>query len=287
MRRVLVMGASGNTGTALLEQLRVHDVTPIAALRGGAASSTIPADCEYRLCGYGNAEQMASALADADGLFLLVPFHERMVAWGQQLVAEATRQRVDFIVRLSGLHAAPGCASKMGALHGQIDQVVKDSGIDYCILRCNSFMQNFSGIYRKMIQGHQVISLPEADAQSCFIDTADIAAVAARVFSEPEQHVNQVYDLSGPEALSNSEAAAMISEITGNTVRYQSVSDEEAEHSYRKMGIASWRIEVLTSLSRFIRAGNASEVTDAVSRILGRPAVDFNCFAARHRHCWQ
>ncbi|MGI9295726.1 MAG: NmrA family NAD(P)-binding protein, partial [Pseudomonadales bacterium] len=265
MQRVLVMGASGNIGTTLLKQLHGCGMVPVAALRDGAARSKIPAGCEYRICGYGNAKQAASALAETGGLFLLVPFHEEMVSWGEQLVAEAKRRRVDFIVRVSGLAAAPDCASKMGALHGQIDQAVKESGIDYCILRCNSFMQNFSGIYQKMIQRYRVISLPEADAQSCFIDTADIAAVTARIFSEPAKHVNQVYDLSGPKPLSNSKVAAIISDVTDNIVRYQPVSDEEAERSYRKMGISPWRIEVLTSLSRFIRAGNAGKATETVT----------------------
>ena len=249
-------------------------------------SGQLPTEGEYRLFNYGQAGQMAEALQGVDGLFLMVPFHEDMVAWAGQVVAEAKRQGVGFIVRLSGLDASPGCASAMGALHGQIDAVVKSSGIDFCILRCNSFMQNFSGMYRNMIRRHRLIALPEGDARSCFVDTADIAAVAARLFSEPEQHAGRVYDLCGPEPLGNSQVADIISVVTGSHVTYRPATEEDTERSYRKLGLSPWRIDVLMSLSRYIRQGYAARTTDAVNSILGRPARDFHSLARRHRDCW-
>jgi len=256
-------------------------------MRRSQPAGMLPAGCERRAFSYGDIEQVASAMAGIDGLFLLVPFDEQMVAWSEQVVAEAVRQGVKFIVRLSGLGAAVDCASAMGALHGQIDERVRASGIDYCILRCNSFMQNFTGHYGGMIRRHRLIALPEGDARSCFIDTADIAAVAARIFRESQLHSGQVYDLTGPEALTNAEAADIISSVITEPVVYRAVSDEQTGNSYRKLGLSPWHIATLMSLSRYIRQGHAAQSTETVQQILGRPPADFRSFAQRHRACWQ
>lgn len=286
MHTVLVTGATGNTGGALLEELVRSNMIPVAGVRAERTAWLLPGGCERRTFSYGNSEQIARAMVGIEGLFLLVPFHEQMVAWSEQVVAEAVRQGVKFIVRLSGLGAAPHCASAMGALHGQIDELVMGSGINYCILRCNSFMQNFTGHYRGMIRRHHLIALPEGDARACFIDTADVAAVAARIFMEPQLHAGKVYDLTGPESLSNAEAAGIISQVIGESVIYRAATDEQTESSYHKLGLSPWRIATLMSLSRYIRQGRAAQTTDMVQRILGRPPVDFRSFAFRHRALW-
>tara|TARA_R110001592_G_scaffold357416_1_gene660634 strand:+ start:216803 stop:217678 length:876 start_codon:yes stop_codon:yes gene_type:complete len=286
MLRVFITGASGNTGKVLLGELSQCGLVPVAGLRGERPTGLLPADCESRAFTYGNGEQAAAALAGIQGLFLLVPFHEEMIAWSEQIVAEAKRQGVTFIVRLSGLDASPDCASAMGALHGKIDELVMASGIDYCILRCNSFMQNFTGHYLGMIRRHRLIALPEGAARSCFVDTADVAAVAARIFAEPRLHAGKTYDVGGPEPLCNAAVADIISDVIGTGVTYRPATDEETERSYRKLGLSPWRIATLMSLSRYIRQGHAAQTTEVVEHVLGRPPVDFRHFAERHRGCW-
>ena len=138
-----------------------------------------------------------------------------------------------------------------------------------------------------MICRHRLIALPEGDARSCFIDTADVAALAARIFSEPQLHAGKVYDVGGPESLCNAEVADIISTVAGTLVTYRPVTDEETERSLRKLGLSPWRIATLMSLSRYIRQGHASQTSDIVNCILGRPPRNFRSFAQCHRDCWQ
>jgi uncharacterized protein YbjT (DUF2867 family) len=285
LSRVLVTGATGNTGSALLGELRGFAFEPVAALSCENAKSHLPESCHYRLCNFNETSQVSAALDGIDAVFLLLPFDEKMVGWGECVVEQAKEQNVRFIVRLSGLAAALNCGSKMGQLHGQIDEALKRSGIPYCILRCNSFMQNFTGIYRGMIR-RGVLSLPEGDARSGFIDTGDIAAVVAHIIKNPGPHVNRVYDLSGPELLSNTQAVEIISTVIGNPVRYRAMSEAAVRQAYDKLGISTWRSDVLESLSRFIREGNAEQLTNTVEKLLGRPPMSFREFAERHRNCW-
>jgi uncharacterized protein YbjT (DUF2867 family) len=285
LTRVLVTGATGNTGSALLNELSGSGIELVAALSCEEAKSRIPETCNYRLCNFDNAAQVGASLDGIDAVFLMLPFNEKMVIWGEQFVQQARRRGVRFIVRLSGLAAALDSGSRMGQLHGQIDESVKTSGIPWCILRCNSFMQNFTGIYRSMIR-HGVLSLPEGNARSAFINTGDIAAVAAQIFKNPEPHIHRVYDLSGPQILSNRQAVEIISEVIGSPVCYRAMSETEVRQIYERLGVSSWRSEVLDSLSRFIREGHAGKLTDSVEKLLGRQPETTRDFVERNRRCW-
>jgi uncharacterized protein YbjT (DUF2867 family) len=287
MARIFVTGATGNVGGGLLRELSAAGTVCIAGLRSDTDARQMPAQCETRNFDFADESLLQPALDGADGLFLMVPFCESMVEWGRRVVEAARSMRVRFIVRLSGLGAAADCPSAMGRLHGLIDEAVRESGIDHCILRCNSFMQNFSGLYRGMIRERGLIQLPEGDAKACFLDTADIASVAAAVLLAPALHRNRTYDLSGPEALANDEAARMLAEVTGRPIRYQPITPEQARKGYAKLGVSPWRIEVLDSLSRFIREGGAASPSLAVHRILGREPGSFRAFALRNRGVWQ
>lgn len=287
MTRIFVAGATGNVGSALLRELSARGASCIAGLRSKPDAPRISARCETRPFDFADASLLEPALDGADGLFLMVPFCEPMVEWGRRVVSAARSMRVRFIVRLSGLGAAVDCPSAMGRLHGLIDEAVRESGIDYCVLRCNSFMQNFSGLYRRMIRERGLIQLPEGDAKACFVDTGDIAAVAAAVLSAPARHRNRTYDLSGPEPLANDEAAEILSEVTCRTIRYQPITPEQARKGYAKLGVSPWRIEVLDSLSRFIRAGGAASPSPDVRRVLGREPGSFRAFARTHREVWR
>jgi hypothetical protein len=78
----------------------------------------------------------------------------------------------------------------------------------------------------------------------------------------------------------------IISAVIGNPVHYRAMSEAEVRRVYEKLGISSWRSEVLESLSRFIREGHAGRVTDTVEKLLGRQPGTFRDFAERNRQCW-
>lgn len=285
-RRILITGATGNIGAATLALLKGRSVERVAAISGATRQLDVTAGTECRVCNYNDERQVAEALQEVDGALLLVPFDEDMVTWGTRFVEAARRAGVGFILRISGLAAAPDCPSKMGQLHGQIDEAVKASGVPYCILRCNSFMQNFSGVYRYMIRKKGVLSLPEGDARASLVDTADIGEVAAVILADPSPHFGRTYDLDGPNALSNSDAVNIISSVTGRCIEYRPISAEEACRTYEKLGVSGWRIDVLDSLSRFIRDGHADRSGQTLQKLLRRPPRTFERFSRDTHECW-
>lgn len=160
------------------------------------------------------------------------------------------------------------------------ERALQDTGADVTIVRSAWFMQIFSEDYLlEPIRAGEVV-LPALDGQlDPFADTDDIADVAVAALTEPG-HAGQVYELTSPRLLNFPEAVAEIARASGRDIAYVPVSVEEYAAGAAEYGVPAEFIEVLTYLFRDV-LGNKPYVTDAVQRVLGRPARDFTDYAAR------
>jgi uncharacterized protein YbjT (DUF2867 family) len=138
---------------------------------------------------------------------------------------------------------------------------------------------------RDMIRSGTVYS-SQGEGRVPFIDARDIAAVAARVLMTPHDHAGQAYTLTGPQALTNAEALAVISREIGRTVTLVPISEEQAISGMRQAGMPEPLVQAMSSLNRIIAAGWVAEVTDDVPRLLDRPATSWPDFVAEHRSVW-
>lgn len=268
--KVLVTGATGNIGSEVLRLLLQETRIETWAF----ARNPMRASPEFKPKGivlgeHQNPVQVSSSLAGVDSLFLLIPFEEQMVQWGQYWVDAAIKNNVKHIVKISALDAGMSSESKMAHLHGSIDQLIKESRINYTILRCNHFMQNYTHLYGTMIRKHRFFSVPEGQAALASIDTRDIARIAANIVRDPEAHYNKVYDLNGPQALSHAEVVVLFSNALGQAIRYVPARVEDTVQAYRKLGLSTWKIEVLMSLHRFIETGGADTGMGSTADLLG------------------
>ena len=97
------------------------------------------------------------------------------------------------------------------------------------------------------------------------------SAVAAAVLAEPEPHDGRTYDVTGPEALSLDEAAAILSRAAGQEVVYERETLEQARDSRRPSGAPDWEIEGWVTSYAALDAGDLEPPSDTVQQILGRP----------------
>lgn len=200
-------------------------------------------------------------------------------------VRAAQAEGVRHIVRVSGAGADRESDIAIARLQGRCDRIVIDSGIAYTLLRPKNFMQNFTTFLRDMVRSGTVYS-SQGDGRVPFIDARDIAAVAARVLGEPQAHAGKAYTLTGPQALTNAEAVAVIAGHIGRPVQLVAISEEQAVEGMRQAGMPEALVQAISSLNRIIAAGWVAEVTDDLPRLLGRPATAWADFVAEHRDLW-
>ena len=189
-------------------------------------------------------------------------------------MTEAVAAGVQRLVLLS----APGAETDDHPLKAA-EQAVSGSDVGWTILRPNWFSQNFSeSVWLPgVLQG--TLSLPTGDGRTAFVDAEDIAEVAVSALTE-DRHGGQTYELTGPRAISFGEAAGLIGEATGRTIRHADVDPEVFVQRQVPNGVPPDVARLLTGLFVDIRAGSGAALSDGVTRALGRPPRTFEAYVA-------
>lgn len=160
------------------------------------------------------------------------------------------------------------------------EQAVRDSGAEWTVIRANNFNQNFDEDLWHLPLRAGRLALPIGPTPEPFIDAQDVAEVAAALLTSDGHH-GQVYDLSGPRALTFGEAVATIAEAAGRSIQYVELTPEEYRTELLAEGHSEDTATALNSMFTAMRAGHLAEPTDAVRRVLGRDPIGFAAYAAR------
>lgn len=192
----------------------------------------------------------------------------------------AERLGVQHVVKLSALGASNHSNSAIAREHWEVEQAMQQSTLPWTMLRPHAFMQNWLSDVAESVRAEGVIYSPIADGRVPFIDTRDIAAVAAKVLLDPDAHAGRRYFLTGGEAVGLADVAAVLSEVTGRAVTYRPISMDEARARMQARGLPAQLIDAMLAIAEYQKAGGAtSKVSDSVQRILGRPPRTIRDFA--------
>jgi uncharacterized protein YbjT (DUF2867 family) len=156
----------------------------------------------------------------------------------------------------------------------QAEKALQSCGVDWTILRCSFFNQNFSENFflDSIVAGE--VALPVRPVSEPFVDTEDIADVAVAALTD-HRHSGQLYELTGPRALTFAEAIGEIAKFTGRDIRYLSVTAEDYRAALSQ-AVPDDVIELLLYLFGTVLDGRNTPVADGVQRALGRAPRDFS-----------
>ena len=227
---------------------------------------------------YDDESTLREAVRDVSAIYLAAPGHfteEPEI----RLIDAAKAAGVRKIVKLSAL----GVEQTEAPLR-KVERHVQSSGLSYVLLRPTWFSQNYATTHAAAIKSG-TLAEPAAGAKTAFIDTRDIAEVAARALTSSDLD-GQAHELTGPELLDRNRVAAILSKELARDVRYAPLSDSQFRAGVQGVLPPSY-VELLSALYSGVRAGVSSRKTEEVQRILGRPATSFAQFVRDHRHVWQ
>lgn len=160
------------------------------------------------------------------------------------------------------------------------EKVVQASGLDWTILRCSWFAQNFSENYLvDAVRSGEVI-LPAGDVEEPFIDAEDIADVAFAALTD-DKHIGQLYELTGPRLLTFAAAIDEIGQSVGRKMRYVEVSPEQYAADLVEQGLPDEFVWLIKYLFTTVLDGRNAHISDGVQRALGHAPRDFRDYAAR------
>jgi len=280
MKRILVTGATGNLGRAVVSTLKNAGFNVRAAARNPsklAATSGV----EPVLFAYENQATHATALQDVDGLFLVAPPLDAEAPAKLNPVIDLAKTRgVRHIVFTSAL----GVDAVEQAPLRIVERHLMASGVPYTILRPNFFMENFSTGFLAPMLKQGGIFLAAADGKTSFISVTDIAGVVAVAFRKGL--ASREFNLTGPEALDHAAVAALISKVSGRRITYQSIPEEAMLSSLRGTGMPESAVQYVGALYSAVRAGHMAAVTNDVETVTGTKPTTFEAFAIQNKMAW-
>ena len=138
----------------------------------------------------------------------------------------------------------------------------------WCILRPNSFLQNILAFCAPTIRMQGEFYGSVGNARFSYVDVRDVSAVAARVLAGG--HDGQVYDLNGPEALTNGDIAAKITAATGVGAKYVDIPVDAQRAAMLGQGMPEWQVTALLDLQAYYTGGRGGEVDGTLAQLLGR-----------------
>ena len=278
--KVLVTGATGTTGNAIVRQLSAAGIPTRGLVRNPAKAVGVDLPHIEIVAGdLSNSASLAAAMEDVEALYLNVVPGAEALNQIDNAIAAAKASGVSTIVKLSGLLASADSPSEIIRMHAEADHRVAASGINYTILRANSFHQNIGGQLNG-IKADGAFYLPLGDAHQSLIDVEDIAA-AAIVAMTTDAHRNQRYDITGPESLTFHDVAKILSKLSGKPVSYVPISRAQFEEGLRGYGTPDAAAASVGELFEVFASGVYAGVTQDIEKIIDRPARSFEVYAAR------
>jgi uncharacterized protein YbjT (DUF2867 family) len=268
---ITVTGSTGTIGRELVRLLAAAGADTRAVYRDADKGQSLPPVARVQ-ADLGDPRQLAAALAGTARLFLLTGNDPDFGRVQTAVVEAAERLGVRHLVKLSALGASDHSRSAIGREHWAVEQAIQRTRIPWTMLRPHAFMQNWLGDVAASVRTEGVIYAPIGDGRVPFIDTRDIAAVAAEVLLHPEAHVGKKYVLTGGAAVGYADVAAALSDVLGRTVTYRPITMEDARARLAARGVAAALIDATLAIAAYQKEGGATAVVSpSVQRLLGRP----------------
>lgn len=276
MSRILVTGASGNVGSAVLPLLldAGHDV--LAAVREPAIARLDPRATAVRF-EFAAPQTFAGALAGVDRVFLMRPPHISDPSAFEPFIAAMEVAGVTRVVFLSLM----GVERNPVVPHHGIEKRLRAARLRSVFLRPGFYMQNLSTTHLDDIRDRGEICVPAGNGATSFIDVRDIAD-AASVLLDDAEPPRDAYTITGCEALTYSQAAAEISRATNRRIVYTRPSGREFARRMREAGQPEEFVTVMRGIYLVAKLRMAGGVTREFQELVGRPPRTFREFADDH-----
>lgn len=277
---ILVTGATGNVGGEVLRGLLELGLPVRAAVTDPTrARETLPTNADIMRFDFTDSSTFGLALEGVTRVFLMRP-----PVMGDPKVFQPFLEALKFInVEQVVFLSLLGAQGNPVVPHRKLELAIEKLELPHVFLRPSFFLQNLSTTHLQDILERNDLFVPAGNGRTSFIDARDIAAVAVRALSVPHI-VNGGIDLTGAEALTYSEVAAVFSEVLGRRITYSNPTPPRFGLEMQKRGMKPEFVNVMILIYNTNRFGLAARVTNDVERILGRKPLTVGDFVQDFRH---
>jgi uncharacterized protein YbjT (DUF2867 family) len=278
MKRVLVIGSTGNVGRKVVSQLTTTGVQ-VRAMTRKPDAARLPPQVEVMRGDLSFPDTLDGCLHGIDAVFLVWTAPPTAVAPALDRIAMHVRHIVLLSAPLKTPHPLFQQPNPHRVMVEQIEQLIQTSGLEWTFLRSGMFAANALGWWGPQIRAGDVVRWPYANLPTAPIHERDIAAVAVRALCE-NGHAGAEYVLTGPQSLTHADQVSTIGRAIGRSLRIDEVSPDE----WRREWLRIWPETLVDMLLNAwaASAGDAAFLTSVVAEITGAPAHTLLDWATDH-----
>jgi len=279
---ILITGAAGKTGRAIIDGLVAQSVAVRAWVRREEQMATVH--------NWGAAEVIVGDLADAatyqqavqnvTAIYHICPnMHPHEFTIGQQAIAAAQAAQVAHFVYHSVLH--PQTEKMSHHWHKlRVEEALLESNLNMTVLQPAAYMQNIFGSWQSILEeGVYRVPYPVTTRLS-LVDLMDVAETAVTVLTQPGHH-HAIYELTGPHSLSPLEMAAVLSQQLNHPIRAEQISITQWQAQAEAAGLNHYALTTLTHMFDYYSQHHFEGNAHILRWLLGREPTDFRTFVAR------
>jgi NAD(P)H dehydrogenase (quinone) len=280
---ILLTGAAGKTGKAILNTLLPHGVRVRSLVRSQTQAEEIRTigGKHIAIGDLRDHDAMASAMEGVNSIYFIAPnMAPDELEIGKDIIKIARQKGINRFVYHSVLHpqveAMPHHWQKM-----RMEEYLFESGMEYTILQPCAYMQNMLGSFNSIIKDG-VYSVPYAtSARISIVDLQDIASTAEIVLTG-RNHNGAIYELAGPEPLSQDEVAAILATELDRPVNAIAIDRVLWAENARTSGVNNTAIATLVKMFEYYEKHGLVGNSNILTYLLNRPATRFAEFVQRH-----
>ena len=285
LKMILITGASGSVGKAVLLEAIRKESGVRAMYRSKEEAAKAPSGCEPVLADYSDKQSLRRALDGVSSVYIVCSPIPKLVELESNMLDACRECGIRHVVLNSALGAGD-FGKSFPSWHRKVEDKLKTTGMSYTILRPNGFLQNIVAYNAPSIRAEGAFYAAMGDAKVSYLDVGDIAVVAVKAL-KGGTHAGKTYELNGPEAISNAELARRISNIAGRAVNYVDIPEPAQREAMLGLGMPEWQATALLDLQQFYKQGGGAKTDGLLKSLIEREPVTLDQYLAANAREFQ
>jgi NAD(P)H dehydrogenase (quinone) len=280
-KQLLVTGASGNLGKAVVAELRrLGAKKVIAATRTPGKHQELAAlGVEEREADFDRPETLAAAFRGVERLLLVstdsLHAPDLRIKQHRAAIEAAVGAGVEHVVYTSLPNAHPTVGPSIPDDHFWTEVALFGSGLHWTVLRNNLYAEVILRFAQFALKTGKLVSATRSQGRS-YVAREDCARTAAAALLSSTGKA--VYDVTGPASVTHEQIASVLSRLSGKSIQHVSVTLDEVEKGLLAAGIPQFAARSVRELDEETSLGYHAIVTPTVTNLTGRVPMSVENF---------
>jgi uncharacterized protein YbjT (DUF2867 family) len=264
---IAITGATGHLGGMIARQLDAQGIATRLIVRSPDKAPKLD-HAQIAVASYTDRDALIKAARDVSAVFFVSGFEAADRLQQHKAAVDAfVAAGVPRVVYTSFINCAPDSTFTFARDHFHTEQYMRDRGLPFAALR-----DNFYADMVPLLPMDGVIKGPAGNGLFAPVARTDVAATAAALLCDPAATTG-AFDVTGPELMTMSQAAAVLSEVSGQPVTYQEETLDQAYASRAHYNAPKFELDGWVTSYAGIAAGEFATLGDAVERFTGRKPI--------------